>query len=122
MNDMLGFVLMLAVGLAKNSTYCMYSACPQGVLRYNCQDFSAALVLELRREGFDAWPVCGWYGFQGRHAWVAVHIDGVIVHIEPQSGKIVTPYYEHQLLDYAIKWGRYPDYRLPMRCLVRGLA
>lgn len=119
--NLLQFALYLAVSIAPTNSYCMYGNCPAGVLRYNCGDFTANLVTALRHEGFDAFPVCGSYR-SGQHYWVGINMNGTVVYIEPQNGKLVRPYGVSEIWGYIQEHGEYPEYRFAKRCAVRGIA
>jgi hypothetical protein len=84
----------------------MFDACPIGVLRYNCADFTRDTVLLLRENNVTTYPMCGWYQHK-YHAWVGVEFNNSFYNIEPQSSQIVYP----DELEYVR--GR--------RCITRGI-
>jgi len=98
--------------IASSHSYCSVGCSP----RYTCVDFTVDLVLALRARGIYAYPVCGWLNHR-RHAWVVVEEEPSrwlwaseneeLIHIEPQTAKIVKPY----------GW----NYLRGRRCIVRGI-
>jgi len=114
----LTLVLKIAMLIASTHSYCYPG---QLCFRYNCADFAKDLVLALRAEGINAYPVCGWLNHR-YHAWVVVEENKTdwfwarenpnLIHIEPQTGEIIYPEEDMPWLSYYAR-GR--------KCVVRGI-
>jgi hypothetical protein len=96
----LTFILALSLAFSQAHSYCPPGNCP-GVMRFTCEDYTAGLVLILRKYGVDAYPIEGWAN-HGLHDWVGVEYDGLLYNIEPQTGKVVYPNPEFSVSYY---WG-----------------
>ena len=59
--------------------------------KYDCTDFTKALVSNLKQEGYDAYCVVGdWIGKKNLfHAWTEVNLSGEIIWVESTTGEII---------------------------------
>jgi len=95
--------LAILKNISSSHRWTMYGM--YGEDRFNCADFTALAVKELRKANYTAYPVCGWLGHT-YHAWVRIEFDNDYRDFEPQSAKDVT---------------NDPNYRFTRRCVVRGV-
>lgn len=73
---------------------------------FNCADFTALAVRELRKANYSAYPICGWLRHT-YHAWVRIEFNESFYRdFDPQTAKDVT---------------ENPDYKFSKRCIVRGV-
>jgi len=90
----------LALSFSQSHTYCMHGSCaPYMVERFNCQDYTAGMVTELRKYDIESYPALG--SMDGKlHYWVMfklVDFDSShnvyrqIYYLEPQTGQLIHP-------------------------------
>lgn len=61
-----------------------------GKERFNCADFTALAVEQLRKANYTAYPVCGWLN-HNYHAWVRIQFNETYYRdFEPQNAQDVT--------------------------------
>jgi len=97
-------IFALALMLTAPISELEYHHTEVGYDRFNCQDFTALAVTDLKSHGIEAYPYCGWFPNHQRHSYVGVVKNGTVKYFEPQTNKEMQPL------------------RFNMRCVARGIT
>jgi len=95
--------LIILKNISSSHNWTMFEV---GKERFNCADFTALAVEELRNANYITYPICGWLRHNS-HAWVRIEFnESYYRDFEPQNAQDVT---------------ENPDYVFSRRCVVRGV-